>query len=222
MLGWWTVATVCLKAVFLNTLSRRLPDIDQIIVNDSDLTDIGGLRVKPSAFEASHGPKDSKTLGTDPRDIISPSKENKWPSFRSQDLSMQQMALYHALVSAPRGKWSTLWLAVLLRPNMIVANMRGDVFLVVLSSSYLFWAVQLIWHEDALGYTLPLDVFGTRMLTITSLAEFVCHEYDIQLTRDYQVVFTLDVARPLVEFALRHTIHLYSMVFLRKVCCSNP
>jgi len=81
----------------------------------------------------------------------------------------------------------------------------------------MFFAIELIWCDENLGYLLQLGADITYLeLTIASLDSYKCHDYDLLLTSSYDLVVKLAPAVPLVEYMLRNTVHVCGMAILKK------
>jgi hypothetical protein len=205
----------CSQAVFLNTLCRRYGHIPQIDVDDQALVEVGSLVPKPSAFLAAHAPATPEKVGVNPG-AVTDRKQNPWATFSPKGLN-DQFCLVRALLVAPRDKWDRLWIGEMLRLGMIWSTPAGEHYCVVSQSSGLVASLGLIWNEAHYGYTIDVDRPSLiHESVVCGMDEILIHSHGLSLAESC-VLLSLDQGVSLLEFTLLHTIHLFSMTYLRKV-----
>ena len=192
-------------------MNRRYCDIPQPQVNDSDCADVGGLRCLASVFKAEAASQAKGVTGVDTAKIEA---KGAWPHYSPQSLATKQLALIMAMLGTEQQLWERLWLNVFLRSGWVVC--REDVYyLVLLTTSYLSFAIRLVWDDSCLGYKMDAESLWCRFI-VTDLTTWALHEYAISLTDKLELVFALDSGRPPLEYILKHTVQQHTSTLLRK------
>ena len=198
--------------MFLNTIARRYATMPQVPVHDSDCTDLGQLRCKASTFQAEHGSTSSAATGVE-SSLLASKRSRSSP----KTLSHKQLSLVKALLLTPRASWPDLWLGVFMRAGTVISKAQDStMFLVVLATTWLTYAIKLLWSDDLLGYIIAPDCMWHEF-AISDWSGLTIHEFDIKLSPRLEFVICAHEPMEPLDFILRHTVHLHSGTILRKV-----
>mmetsp|Transcript_27098 Transcript_27098/g.87466 ORF Transcript_27098/g.87466 Transcript_27098/m.87466 type:complete len:193 (+) Transcript_27098:35-613(+) len=186
------------EAVFLNTLSRRYPNIQQPDINDQHFVDVGGLVAKASAFQAAAAPGSKEAVGIDANAIV----EQKRLEVNNTKKLADQHCLRRALHITDQNLWHRLWIGDLFKAHMIISSSDGDMFYIVYAAGSLLATLPLEWNDEHLVYTLSLlSPSWLQDKTATDILQYQCHE-----------------SVPLLHFMLATSVHCFNTAILREVC----
>ena len=158
-----------LMAMVISTMASRLEGDHPerlIMVDDEDASRFESFCMAPGTFRTRDARKTG--LGIEANDIYN---KSAWPSTTPQLFCTNILALLEALRSTDASLWPCLWMAGLIRHNMVLVDAAGRVFYVLMTTRWTISTLELEPVEEYpnLWIVRPSAERLRPIVTVTSL-----------------------------------------------------